>query len=84
MYQSLDFLPKMSWAVCLKKRMPIARASCHLLPTTEPSLLCFVFLGTLGVSLSPCSVPGTKPTFELAADEMELGLGKPVAIMPLP
>lgn len=32
-------------------------------------------IGTLGVSLSPCSVPGTKPTFELAADEMELGLG---------
>ncbi|XP_061335283.1 triokinase/FMN cyclase [Pezoporus flaviventris] len=32
-------------------------------------------LGTLGLSLSPCSVPGSKPTFQLAADEMELGLG---------
>lgn len=32
-------------------------------------------MGTLGLSLSPCSVPGSKPTFQLADDEMELGLG---------
>ncbi|XP_063800451.1 triokinase/FMN cyclase [Pseudophryne corroboree] len=32
-------------------------------------------IGTLGVSLSPCSVPGSGPTFQLAADELELGLG---------
>lgn len=32
-------------------------------------------VGTLGVSLSPCSVPGSIPTFHLAQDEMELGLG---------
>ncbi|XP_060015009.1 triokinase/FMN cyclase isoform X3 [Lagenorhynchus albirostris] len=32
-------------------------------------------VGTLGVSLSSCSVPGSKPTFELSADEVELGLG---------
>ncbi|XP_054827068.1 triokinase/FMN cyclase isoform X2 [Eublepharis macularius] len=32
-------------------------------------------MGTLGVSLSPCSVPGSKPTFQLAEDEFELGLG---------
>ncbi|XP_012884729.1 PREDICTED: bifunctional ATP-dependent dihydroxyacetone kinase/FAD-AMP lyase (cyclizing) [Dipodomys ordii] len=32
-------------------------------------------MGTLGVSLSSCSVPGSKPTFELAEDEVELGLG---------
>lgn len=32
-------------------------------------------MGTLGVSLSSCSVPGATRTFELAADEMELGLG---------
>lgn len=32
-------------------------------------------LGTMGVSLSPCSVPGAKPTFHLADDELELGLG---------
>uniref|UniRef100_A0A4X1VLB8 Triokinase/FMN cyclase n=1 Tax=Sus scrofa TaxID=9823 RepID=A0A4X1VLB8_PIG len=32
-------------------------------------------MGTLGVSLSSCSVPGSRPTFELSADEVELGLG---------
>ncbi|KAM8939183.1 triokinase/FMN cyclase [Pelodytes ibericus] len=32
-------------------------------------------MGTLGVSLSPCSVPGSGPTFQLASDELELGLG---------
>lgn len=32
-------------------------------------------IGTLGISLSPCSVPGSGPTFQLAADEFELGLG---------
>uniref|UniRef100_A0A3P8UM53 Triokinase/FMN cyclase n=1 Tax=Cynoglossus semilaevis TaxID=244447 RepID=A0A3P8UM53_CYNSE len=32
-------------------------------------------MGTLGVSLSPCSVPGCRPTFELPPGEMELGLG---------
>jgi dihydroxyacetone kinase-like protein len=31
---------------------------------------------TMGVALSPCSLPQTgKPTFELADDEMEIGLG---------
>ena len=29
----------------------------------------------MSVSLSPCSVPGRKPSFSLAEDEMELGLG---------
>ncbi|XP_030636245.1 triokinase/FMN cyclase [Chanos chanos] len=32
-------------------------------------------IGTLGVSLSPCSVPGCQPSFQLPAGEMELGLG---------
>uniref|UniRef100_A0A8C9R8U4 Triokinase/FMN cyclase n=1 Tax=Scleropages formosus TaxID=113540 RepID=A0A8C9R8U4_SCLFO len=32
-------------------------------------------IGTLGVSLSPCSVPGCLPTFELPPGDMELGLG---------
>uniref|UniRef100_A0AAQ5XME5 Triokinase/FMN cyclase n=1 Tax=Amphiprion ocellaris TaxID=80972 RepID=A0AAQ5XME5_AMPOC len=31
--------------------------------------------GTLGVSLSPCSVPGCLPSFELPPGDMELGLG---------
>ena len=30
----------------------------------------------MSVSLSPCSVPGHKPSFSLGEDEMELGLGK--------
>ncbi|NWZ69896.1 TKFC cyclase, partial [Acrocephalus arundinaceus] len=33
-------------------------------------------MGTLGLSLSPCSIPGSKPSFQLAEDEMELGLGE--------
>ncbi|XP_078076607.1 triokinase/FMN cyclase-like [Mustelus asterias] len=32
-------------------------------------------LGTMGICLSPCSVPGSEPTFNLEADEVELGLG---------
>lgn len=36
----------------------------------------FWFVGTLGVSLSPCSVPGCLPSFQLPPGEMELGLGE--------
>ncbi|KAK0040544.1 bifunctional ATP-dependent dihydroxyacetone kinase/FAD-AMP lyase (cyclizing) [Biomphalaria pfeifferi] len=32
-------------------------------------------MGTIGLSLSPCSVPGSGPSFSLQSDEMELGLG---------
>uniref|UniRef100_A0A7N6FD09 Triokinase/FMN cyclase n=1 Tax=Anabas testudineus TaxID=64144 RepID=A0A7N6FD09_ANATE len=32
-------------------------------------------IGTLGVSLSPCSVPGCLPSFVLPPGDMELGLG---------
>ncbi|KAK3748817.1 hypothetical protein RRG08_065324 [Elysia crispata] len=32
-------------------------------------------MGTIGLCLSPCSVPGSAPTFTLEHDEMELGLG---------
>ncbi|XP_076580844.1 triokinase/FMN cyclase isoform X2 [Chaetodon auriga] len=32
-------------------------------------------IGTLGVSLSPCSVPGCLPSFDLPPGDMELGLG---------
>ncbi|CAG9539010.1 unnamed protein product [Cercopithifilaria johnstoni] len=32
-------------------------------------------LGTIGVSLSACSLPGRGPMFELEADQMEFGLG---------
>lgn len=32
-------------------------------------------MGTIGLSLSPCSIPGHGPTFDLPTGEMELGLG---------
>nr|CAD7423332.1 unnamed protein product [Timema monikensis] len=32
-------------------------------------------MATIGVSLSACSLPGSGPLFQVAADEMELGLG---------
>ncbi|CAI4222708.1 unnamed protein product [Auanema sp. JU1783] len=32
-------------------------------------------IATIGVSLSPCSLPGKKQMFELGQDEMEVGLG---------
>ncbi|KAI6649248.1 Bifunctional ATP-dependent dihydroxyacetone kinase/FAD-AMP lyase (cyclizing)-like [Oopsacas minuta] len=32
-------------------------------------------VGTIGVSLNPCSVPGRSPNFILGPDEIELGLG---------
>ncbi|XP_064621680.1 triokinase/FMN cyclase-like isoform X2 [Lineus longissimus] len=32
-------------------------------------------MGTIGISASPCSVPGSGPSFQLGQDEMELGLG---------
>ncbi|KAM6159426.1 triokinase/FMN cyclase [Rhynchocyon petersi] len=32
-------------------------------------------MGTLGVSLASCSVPGSRPTFALSSEEVELGLG---------
>ena len=36
-------------------------------------------LGTIGVSLAPCSLPGSGPSFHLGSDEMELGLGEDFA-----
>ena len=38
--------------------------------------MCSPSLGTLGVSLSPCSVPGCLPSFDLPPGDMELGLGE--------
>uniref|UniRef100_A0A8C1MAA4 Triokinase/FMN cyclase n=1 Tax=Cyprinus carpio TaxID=7962 RepID=A0A8C1MAA4_CYPCA len=37
--------------------------------------LVWMYIRTLGVSLSPCSVPGCLPSFQLPPGEMELGLG---------
>ena len=33
------------------------------------------------MSLAPCSLPGSLPSFVLGSDEMELGLGKSLAIV---
>lgn len=32
-------------------------------------------MGTIGLCLAPCSLPGSGPSFQLGIDEMELGLG---------
>lgn len=53
----------------------LAEAGMGLQEITERVSAVAKTMGTLGVSLSSCSVPGSKPTFELSADEMELGLG---------
>ena len=49
----------------------------------DPRLLLLFFLspllGTIGVSLVPCSLPGSGPSFHLGSDEMELGLGEDFA-----
>ncbi|XP_025062693.1 triokinase/FMN cyclase isoform X2 [Alligator sinensis] len=47
----------------------------HSIPCYVSGLSSCLEQGTLGVSLSPCSVPGSQPTFQLAPDELELGLG---------
>lgn len=39
-------------------------------------IVCVCIPGTLGVSLSPCSVPGCLPSFDLPPGDMELGLGE--------
>uniref|UniRef100_A0A3Q3DHS1 Triokinase/FMN cyclase n=1 Tax=Hippocampus comes TaxID=109280 RepID=A0A3Q3DHS1_HIPCM len=44
----------------------------------ETALHCVA--GTLGVSLSPCSVPGCRPSFELPPGDMELGLGDTLVV----
>ncbi|XP_059566480.1 triokinase/FMN cyclase isoform X1 [Myotis daubentonii] len=54
----------------------LAEAGVGLKEITERVNVVAKAMGTLGVSLSFCSVPGSsKPTFNLAADEVELGLG---------
>ncbi|ELK23420.1 Bifunctional ATP-dependent dihydroxyacetone kinase/FAD-AMP lyase (cyclizing) [Myotis davidii] len=54
----------------------LAEAGVGLKEITERVSVVAKAMGTLGVSLSFCSVPGSsKPTFNLAADEVELGLG---------
>ncbi|KAM8807132.1 triokinase/FMN cyclase [Eudromia elegans] len=53
----------------------LAEAGASLEEVAKTAAAAAQAMGTLGLSLSPCSVPGSKPTFQLAHDEMELGLG---------
>lgn len=41
----------------------------------KQNMIVFILPGTIGLSLSPCVIPGSKASFHLADDEMELGLG---------
>jgi len=34
-----------------------------------------ILAGTMGVCLSPCSLPGAGPMFQLGPHDMELGMG---------
>lgn len=64
----------------------IGESPFHSVFMSEKSCCCFFFFrltalfkyisGTLGVSLSPCSVPGCLPSFDLPPGDMELGLGE--------
>ncbi|XP_012581178.1 PREDICTED: bifunctional ATP-dependent dihydroxyacetone kinase/FAD-AMP lyase (cyclizing) isoform X2 [Condylura cristata] len=53
----------------------LAEAGVGLQEITERVSAVAKNMGTLGVSLSSCSVPGSTPTFQLSADDVELGLG---------
>ncbi|NXH87036.1 TKFC cyclase, partial [Edolisoma coerulescens] len=53
----------------------LAEAGASLDEIVEKVTVAAKAMGTLGLSLSPCSIPGSKPSFQLAEDEMELGLG---------
>ncbi|XP_057709798.1 triokinase/FMN cyclase [Corythoichthys intestinalis] len=53
----------------------LAEEDCSLVEIVARVNAVFQGIGTLGVSLSPCSVPGCQPSFELPPGDMELGLG---------
>nr|XP_061810852.1 triokinase/FMN cyclase-like [Nerophis lumbriciformis] len=53
----------------------LAEEDCPLVEIVARVTAVLQGLGTLGVSLSPCSVPGCQPSFELPPGHMELGLG---------
>ncbi|NWR21973.1 TKFC cyclase, partial [Emberiza fucata] len=53
----------------------LAEAGASLDEVEKKAMAAAKVMGTLGLSLSPCSIPGSKPSFQLAEDEMELGLG---------
>lgn len=62
--------------IIFHKRVASCIKCAYLITSIEIAMFWCWLLGTLGVSLTPCSVPGSGPTFSLGEDEMELGLGK--------
>lgn len=47
-----------------------------MMPSTNLVIVSVVcVLGSIGLSLTPCSIPGSGPNFKLDDDEVELGLG---------
>ncbi|XP_077597852.1 triokinase/FMN cyclase [Stigmatopora nigra] len=54
----------------------LADQACPLVEIVNRVTAILQGIGTLGVSLSPCSVPGCRPSFQLSPGDMELGLGK--------
>lgn len=53
-----------------------AEEGSDLAAVTETARQAVAATKTIGLALSPCQVPGSaKPTFEIAADEFELGMG---------
>ncbi|XP_070849189.1 triokinase/FMN cyclase isoform X2 [Chaetodon trifascialis] len=53
----------------------LAEEGCSLAQIVSTVTEALKGIGTLGVSLSPCSVPGCLPSFDLPPGDMELGLG---------
>ncbi|XP_063756899.1 triokinase/FMN cyclase [Eleginops maclovinus] len=53
----------------------LAEEGCSLVQIVSKVTEVLKGIGTLGVSLSPCSVPGCLPSFDLPPGDMELGLG---------
>ncbi|XP_029310771.1 triokinase/FMN cyclase isoform X2 [Cottoperca gobio] len=53
----------------------LAEEGCSLVQIVSKVTKALKGIGTLGVSLSPCSVPGCLPSFDLPPGDMELGLG---------
>ncbi|KAI9524323.1 hypothetical protein NQZ68_018005 [Dissostichus eleginoides] len=53
----------------------LAEEGCSLVQIVSKVTEVLKGIGTLGVSLSPCSVPGCLPSFDLPPGDMEIGLG---------
>ncbi|XP_076464417.1 triokinase/FMN cyclase-like [Babylonia areolata] len=61
--------------VCIKIAGALAEEGRRLEDIAHIVSTALANMATIGVALTPCSVPGSGPTFTLPPDEMELGLG---------